>query len=134
MFQCFSGHWMANLIRITKMYLKQSFSYSKSVLPSILFLTVLSNSVSVSSDFDTAFLPGCTKFCSVSPGYWIGNLMKIPKMCIKQSFFYSKTVLPAILSLTVLSNCVSDFQTLTPLFSLTLSNFVEFFRVIGQEI
>jgi len=32
--------------------------------------------------------------------------MKIPKMCLKLSFSYSKWVLQAILSLTVLSNCV----------------------------
>jgi len=47
------------------MCLKQSFSYSKWVLQAILFLTVLSNCVSVSSNFDTTFLPGCIKFCSV---------------------------------------------------------------------
>jgi len=39
--------------------------------------------------------------------YWIGNLMKIPKMCLKESFSHSKRVLQAILSLTVLSNYVS---------------------------
>jgi len=35
------------------------------VLQAILSLTILSNCVSVSSNFDTAFLPDCTKFCSV---------------------------------------------------------------------
>jgi len=45
------------------MWLKQSFSYSKWVLQAILFLTVFSNRVSGSSNFDTAFLLDCTKFC-----------------------------------------------------------------------
>jgi len=39
------------------MCLKQSFSYYKWVSQAILSLTVLSNCVSVSSSFDTAFLP-----------------------------------------------------------------------------
>jgi len=47
------------------MYLKQSFSYSKWVLQAIWSLTVLSNCVFGSSNFDTAFLPDCTKFCNV---------------------------------------------------------------------
>jgi len=47
------------------MCLKQSFSHSKWVLQAILFLTVLSNCIFVSSNFDTAFFPNCTKFCSV---------------------------------------------------------------------
>jgi len=33
--------------------------------------------------------------------------MGIPKMYLKQSFFHSKWLLQAILSLTVFSNCVS---------------------------
>jgi len=44
------------------MYLKQLFCYSKRVLLAILFLIVLSNCVSGSSDFDTSFLTDCTKF------------------------------------------------------------------------
>jgi len=36
-----------------------------------------------------SFFPDCTKFC-VFLGYWIGNLMGIPKMCLKQSFSYYK--------------------------------------------
>jgi len=47
------------------MYLKQSFSHSKWVLQAFLFLTVLLNCVSGSSNFDTAFLLDCTEFCSV---------------------------------------------------------------------
>jgi len=47
------------------MCLKQSFSYSKWVLQAILFLTVLSNCVSGSSNFDTTFLSDCTQFFSV---------------------------------------------------------------------
>jgi len=52
-------------MRIPKLCLKLLFSYSKWVLQVILSWTVLSNGVSVSSNFDTDFLPGCTKFCSV---------------------------------------------------------------------
>jgi len=47
------------------MCLKQSFSYFKWVLSAILSLNVLSNCVSGNSNFDPAFLPDCTKFCSV---------------------------------------------------------------------
>jgi len=50
---------------ILKMCLKPSFSSSKWVLQEILSLTVLANCVSANSNFDTAFLPNCTKFCSV---------------------------------------------------------------------
>jgi len=98
-----SCYWIRNLMRISKMCLKQSFSHSKYVLQSFLSLTVLSNCVFGSSNLDTAFLSDCTKFCNVLSGYWIGNLMRIPKMCVKQSFSHSKWVLQAILSLTVLS-------------------------------
>jgi len=72
------------------MCLKLSFSHSKWVFQAILSLTVLSNCVSGSSNFDTAFLTDCTKFCSVYSGYWIGNLIRISKMCLKQSFSHSK--------------------------------------------
>jgi len=66
------------------MCLKQSFSYSKWVISANLSLTVLSNCISVSSNFDTAILPNCTESPSVILGYWIGNLMRIPKICLKQ--------------------------------------------------
>jgi len=52
-------------MRIRKMYLKLLFSHPKQVLQAILYLTVLSNCVSGRSNFDTAFLPDCTKICSV---------------------------------------------------------------------
>jgi len=81
---------------IPKTFLKQSFSHCKWVLYPILALTILSNCVSGSSKFDTAFLSDCTKFCSDLSGYWIGNLMQIPKMCLKQSFSHSKWVSQAI--------------------------------------
>jgi len=42
--------------------LKQSVSYSKRILPAILFLSVFSNCVPGSSNFDTTFLHDCTKF------------------------------------------------------------------------
>jgi len=83
------------------------------------------------SVFDTTFLLDCTKFCSIFSDYWIGNLLRIPKMCLKQSLFHSKWILQAILSLTVFLNCLSDVQSLTPLFSLTVPNFVVLFQVIG---
>jgi len=47
------------------MSLNQSFSHCKWILQAILSLTVLSNCVSNSSNFDPTFLPDCTKFCSV---------------------------------------------------------------------
>jgi len=71
-------------MRIPKMCLKLGVSYSKQVLQAILSLTVFSNCVSGSSNFDSAFLPYCTKSCSVFLGYWIRDLMRIPKMCLKQ--------------------------------------------------
>jgi len=51
-------------MRIQKVCLIQTFSYCKWVLQAILSLTVLSNCVSGSSNFDTAFLPDCKKFCN----------------------------------------------------------------------
>jgi len=89
------------------------------------------NCVSGSSNFDTAFLTDYTKFWSVLSGYWLGNLMGIPKMCLKQTFSHFKWVLQAILSLTVLSNCFWQVITMTPLFSLTVSSFGVIFLVIG---
>jgi len=76
-------------MRITKMCLKLAFSHSKLVLLAILSLSILSNCVSGSSNFDTTFLPDCTKFFSIFPVFWIGNLMRISKMSLKQSFCYS---------------------------------------------
>jgi len=79
----FFGYWKGNLIRIPKMCLKQPFSHSKWVLQVILSLTDLSNCIFGSSKFDTVFLPDCIKFCSVFSGYWIGNLIRIPKIYLK---------------------------------------------------
>jgi len=50
---------------IPKMYLKLSFSYCKWVLQAILPITVFSKCFSGSSNFNTTFIPDCTKFCSV---------------------------------------------------------------------
>jgi len=105
-FVVFSGYRVGSLMRISKNCLKQSLSYSKSVLPAILSLIVLSNYVPGSSNFDTTFLPDCTKFCSVFLNYRIRNLMRILKMCLKQSFSHCKWVLHTILYLTVSTNCV----------------------------
>jgi len=48
-------------MRISKMCLIQSFSHYNWVLQAILSLTGLSNCVSGSSNFDTAFFPDGTK-------------------------------------------------------------------------
>jgi len=77
-------------MRIPKMCLKRSLSHSKWVLQSILCLTVRLNCVFGSFNFDINFLTDCTKFYKVFPGYWIGNLMRISKMCLKQSFSHYK--------------------------------------------
>jgi len=50
----------------------------------------LLNSVFGSSNFDTPFLPDCTKVSSVFSCHWIENLIRIPKMCLKQSFSHCK--------------------------------------------
>jgi len=96
-----------------------------------LSLTVLSNFVSGSSKFDMSLfyltVPNFVFFLR----YWIGNLIRILKMCFKQSFSYPKRDLQAILFLIVLSNCVSGSSNFdTSLFYLTVPNFV-FFEVIG---
>jgi len=59
--------------------------------------------------------------------------MKILKMRLKQSFSYSKRVLSAILSLTILSNCVLVVQSLTIFFFLTVPNFAVFFRLSNRK-
>jgi len=62
--------------------------------------------------------------------------MRFRKICLKLSFSHFKWVLQAILSLTVLSNCVSVSLTvriLTPLFSLTLPAFVLFFMSLDGK-
>jgi len=65
------------------MCLEQSFSHFKWVLQAILSLTVLSDYVSGSSKLDTSLfyltVPNVVFFL----GYWIENLMRIPKMCLK---------------------------------------------------
>jgi len=112
------------------MCLKQSFSHYKWVLEAILSLTVLSNCVSDSSNFDTAFLLDCTKFCIFFSGYWIGNLMRILKMCLKPPFSHAKWVLEAILSLTVLSNCVSNNSNFDTAFLPDYQILYFFFQII----
>jgi len=60
--------------------------------------------------------------------------MRIPKLCLKQSFSHSKWGLQAILSLIVLSNSVSGSLNFdTPLFSLTVPNFVMIFRLFDKK-
>jgi len=69
-------------------------------------------------------------FFSVFSGYWIGNLMRIPKICLKQSFFHSKWILQTILFLTVFKTVFLAVQILITHFSLTVLHFVVFFQVI----
>jgi len=60
--------------------------------------------------------------------------MRIPKICLKQSFSHSKWGQQAILSVIVLSNCVSgNLNFDTPLFSLTVPNFVMLFRLFDKK-
>jgi len=114
--QCFSGYWIGNFMRNPEMCLKLSFSHYKWISQAILSLTVLENCLSDSSNIHTVFLPACTKFCSVFSGYWIGNFMRIPEMCLKLSFSHYKWILQAILSLTVLENCLSDSSNIHTVF------------------
>jgi len=57
------------------------------------------NRVSARSNFDITFLLNCIEYCAVFLGYWVGNLMRIPKMCLKLAL---NSVLQAILSLAIL--------------------------------
>jgi len=83
-FYVFSGYWIGNLMKIPKSCLKQSFSHSKWVLQAILSLDVLSNCLFDSLYFDPAFFSDTTKLCSVFFCHWIENLMRNPKMGLKQ--------------------------------------------------
>jgi len=65
LFIYFIYYWIGNVMRIPKMCLKQSFPPYNWVLQGILSVTVLSNCISGSSNFDLTFLFDCTKFCSV---------------------------------------------------------------------
>jgi len=88
--------------------------------------------VSGSSIFDTAFLPDCTKFCSVFSDYRKENLIRISKICLKLLFSHFKWVLEAYLPVTDFSVFLA-VQSLTPLFSLTVPNFVVFFRLLNRK-
>jgi len=59
--------------------------------------------------------------------------MRIPKVCLKQYFSYSKWVFQAILPLTVLSNCVSGSSNFDTAFHPPVSNFVVFFRLLNRK-
>jgi len=89
-------------MKIPKMCLKQSFSHLKWVLQSILSLTVLSNYVSRSSNFDITFLSDCTTICSV---FFL--------LCDRKFNEESKNVLKIVifsLKVGLTSNYVSDCQ------------------------
>jgi len=108
------------------MFLEQSFSHSKWVLQAILSLTVLSNCVSGSTNFDIIFLADCTKSCSLFMLLdWKFN--KVSKNVLKTVIFSLQVGFTSDLSLNVLSKAV---QILTPLFFLTVPNCVVFFQVI----
>jgi len=94
-------------------------------------LTLLSNCVSGSSNFDTTFLSDCTKFCNIFSCHLIENLMGIPKMWLKPSFSHSKWVLQAILALAAISNCVSGSSNFDTTFLPDCTKFSSVFQVIG---
>jgi len=93
-------------------------------LQAVLSLTVKSNCVSGSSNFNTAFLPDCTKFCSIFSGYGIENLMEI----VTARGFY-RQFCPWLYFQTVF---LTD-QTLTSLFSLTVLDFAVFFMSLDGK-
>jgi len=72
---------------IPQICLKQLFSYYKWVLQAIFFLSVFLNSVSGSLNFDTAFLPDCTKFCSVFFRFLVWKLNEDSKNVLKSVIF-----------------------------------------------
>jgi len=110
---------------------------SKNVLKRVIFSLQVGLTVNFVSDclfklgfcqfnFDTAFLPDCTKSCSVFWGYWVGNLMHILKMCLKGHFLTpSRFNSQCCLSLSF-QTVFLPVQTLTPIFSLTVTNLVVF--------
>jgi len=53
----------------------------------------LLNCVFCNTNFDSVFLSDCNQFFSVFLDYVIGNLMRIPKMCLKLRLDDSKWVL-----------------------------------------
>jgi len=126
-FCVFLGYWIGNVVSIPKMCLKLSFFHSQWVLQVIWSLITLSNCFSGSSNFDSAFLLDCTKFFCVFLGYWIRNVVRIPKMCLKLSFAHSKWVLQVILFLTTLSNCVSASSNFDSAFLPDYTKFLVFF-------
>jgi len=72
-----------NFVMFFRLLKSQFNEDSKNVLETVIFslqvslasdfVTVLSNCVSDNSNFDTAFLPECIKFCRVFSGCWIEN-------------------------------------------------------------
>jgi len=113
------------------MCLKQAFSHSKWVLHTILSLTVLSNCVFVRSNFDTAFLSDCTKFCSVFFRLLDRKFNEVSKNVFKtvvfllQVSFTDDFVPDCAFKLFFVS---SNFDT--AFISLTVQNFVGFLQVI----
>jgi len=95
-----------------------------------LFLTVLSYSVSGCSNFDTAFLPDCIKFCSIFPGLdrkFSGDLKNVLKTVV---FLLQ---VQAILSLTVLLNCVSGSSNFDTAFLPDCTNISGVFQVLDRK-
>jgi len=112
----FSVYWIENLMRIPKMFSKLLFIYSKWVLQAILSLTVLSNCVSGSSNFDTTFLPDCIKSCSIFLRLLDRKFNKVSKNVLNTVSFSLQVSFTGILSLTIVSNCVSGSSNFDSVF------------------
>jgi len=121
-------------MRIRKICLKPPFSHSKCVLQAILSLTILSNCVYVRSNFDTAVLADCTKYCVVFSCYWTldrkfnEDSKNVPKTV---SFSLQVGFTGDFVSLLFFQILFLALQNLTLLFSLPVPNFVVFFHVSG---
>jgi len=70
--------------------------------------------------FDSAFFPDCTKLYNIFVGYWIGNLIRISKMCSKRFCGHYKWMLQAILTQTVIKTVFLALESLTALFYQTV--------------
>jgi len=115
------------------MCLKQAFFDFKWVLQAILSLSVLSNRFLTIQTLTPVFYL-TFPILSVFFFWWIINLMRIPKICLKQAFFDSKWVLQAILSLSVLSNRVSDNSNFDTAFLPDFPNIIVcFFKLLGSQ-
>jgi len=114
-------------MKILKICLKQSFLYSKWVLQAILSL---SNCVSITPNFDNAFLPDCTNFFLCFFRLLIIKCNKHSKNMLKTVIFILQVGFTGDLSFQTVFLSV---QTLRPLFSLTIPNFECFFGLLNRK-